>query len=119
MASVIWPSSLPQYVLAAGYEEAAPSTTIRTEMTGGVPKVRRNRTAAVRPVRCQLRLTYAQRDVLDGFYGSDTLGGALPFDWVHPVSRAPVEMMFAGVPTYAPAQNAAHLIASLSLEILP
>lgn len=119
MASVGWPSSLPQYVLAAGYEETSPTTTIRTEMTGGVPKVRRNKTAAVRPVRCQLRLSYAQRDVLDGFYGSDTKGGTLAFDWVHPVTRAPVEMMFASPPTYVPAQNAAHIIVSLSLEILP
>lgn len=119
MADVAWPASLPQYVLASGYSEKPPESTVRTEMTSGRPKYRRRQTAAVRPIQCQVRLTYTQRATLDAFYLTGTKGGTLPFDWAHPVSRDPVEMMFAAPPTYSPAANAAHIVASLSLEILP
>jgi len=119
MASASWPSSLPQYVLSSGYSETPPKNHIRTEMAAGPAKVRRRTTANVRSIACKVRLSHAQQATLDQFYLVDTLSGALPFDWVHPVSRAPAEMRFVEEPTYSTAQSSMHLIASLKLEILP
>ncbi len=119
MANAVWPAGLPQYVLASGYTEAAPNNTIRTEMAVGPAKVRRRSTAAVRTISCQLRLTYAQRAVLDGFYLTDTASGSVPFNWVHPATRAAVTMRFVEPPSLAADAAGRHFIASLKLEILP
>lgn len=119
MASVIWPSSLPQYVLASGYSETPPKNHIRTEMAAGPAKVRRRTTADVRTIACRVRLSHAQQATLDQFYLFDTMSGALPFDWVHPVTRVPAEIRFVEEPGYSASQNSVHLIASLKLEILP
>lgn len=118
MANVAWPAGLPQYVLVSGYTETAPNNTIRTEMAAGPAKLRRRSTAAVRTISCQLRLSYAQRDVLDGFYLTDTASGSVPFDWVHPVTRAAVTMRFVEPPSLAADAAGRHFIASLKLEIM-
>ena len=119
MANVAWPAGLPQYVLVSGYTETAPNNTIRTEMAAGPAKLRRRSTAAVRTISCQLRLSYAQRAALDGFYLSDTASGSVPFDWVHPVTRAAVSIRFVEPPSLAADAGGRHFIASLKLEIVP
>jgi hypothetical protein len=119
MASVSWPLSLPQFVLAAGYGESPPNTVIRTEMSAGPAKVRRRSTAGVRPIACQVRLSHAQRAILDAFFVDDTKSGSLAFDWLHPITRAPVEARFVEPPAYSVSGSSVHVIAALSLEILP
>lgn len=57
--------------------------------------------------------------MLDGFYLGDTLSGSVPFDWVHPVTRAAVTMRFVEPPSLAADTAGRHFIASLKLEILP
>ena len=119
MADITWDANLPQYVLISGYAEAPPNVTLRTEMTSGKPKYRRNKTASIRPIQCQVRLSYTQKALLDTFYCTTTKGGTLAFNWVHPISRDAVEMMFAEPPTYTPSANGAHVIGALALEMLP
>lgn len=113
-----WPASLPQRVLADGYQETAPRFTIRTQMDAGPAQVRRRFTAGPTPLWVQLRLTFAQKATLDAFYLNDCAGGALPFAWVHPVSRAAVTMRFEGEITYSSAK-AGYITAGMGLEILP
>ncbi len=118
MPNPVWPVSLPEYVLAAGYQEEEPETAVRTAMETGPAKARRRFTAAPRPIKCAVRLSLAQQATLSAFYQSTLVGGSLAFDWVHPVSRAAVTMRFVGKPKYAP-RTANRMDAQLDLEILP
>lgn len=114
-----WPITLPQRVLADGYQEPLPEMTIRSEMDAGPAKVRRRFTAAVRTIRCQLALTAAQVTTLDTFYVTTLAGGSLSFDWVHPRTQATVAFRFAAPPQLQPETGGSSWIASLELEILP
>ena len=71
-----WPAApFPQVPLVEGYDEAAPSTTVRTKMDAGPPKVRRRYTAGVRNFGIMLDLTLAQVETLDAFYVTTLHGG--------------------------------------------
>lgn len=118
MPNSVWPASLPQYVLAAGYQEDVPDTAVRTAMETGPAKMRRRFTAAPRAIKCSVRLSLSQKDTLDAFFESTLAGGTLPFDWEHPVSRAPVTMRFTGRPVYAP-RTSNRMDARLELEVMP
>ncbi len=119
MTNIVWPASLPQEPLTQGFSEQAPSTAIRSQMEAGPPKVRRRFTAGVRNIECQLRLTPAQVDTLDAFFGSTVAGGALPFDWKHPRGGTAVTFRFVEPPSYTPVARGTLWQASLRLEILP
>ena len=45
MADIDWPATLPQEILAEGYEEGLPDVLVRTKMDAGPDKVRRRATA--------------------------------------------------------------------------
>ena len=119
MTNAVWPASLPQEPLAQGFSEQAPNTVIRSQMEVGPPKVRRRFTAGVRNIECQLRLTPAQVDTLDAFFGSTVAGGALSFDWKHPRGGTVVTFRFVEPPAYAPVARGTLWQATLRLEILP
>ena len=119
MTNAVWPASLPQTPLAEGYNERAPDTVIRSPMEAGPPRLRRRFTAGVRNIECQLRLTPAQLDTLDAFFGSTVAGGALPFDWKHPRNGTAVTFRFVEPPGYTPVARGTLWQAMLRLEILP
>jgi hypothetical protein len=116
---VTWPTSLPDYVLAEGYQESAADNAIRSEMDVGPSKTRRRTTGAPIPIAARLRLTLAQRADLLAFFHTDTADGSLSFDWVHPVTRAAAAMRFLKPPVFTPAARGQRYYASLELEILP
>ena len=119
MANAVWPASLPQEFLAPGELETEPDAALRTEMDAPVPKTRRRFTAAVAPIRGDLRVTPAQRDTLRQFY-RQTLGfGALPFDWARTTVGVTEVYLFVSPPTFRPTQRGVRYIASLQLEIQP
>lgn len=114
-----WPATLPEYVLADGYTEAAPNNAIRSEMEIGPAKVRRRTTATPTPVTCQIRITPAQRADLLMFFETDTASGSLAWDWVHPVTRAAAVFRFTAPPSMTATARGTAFIAALELEILP
>lgn len=118
MANAVWPASLPQRVLAPGYDEQPPELTVRSPMDAGSAKVRRRFTAGPRPIRASVRLSMTQRQTLDDFFLTVLLGGALPFDWSHPVTGAPATFRFRSAPRLT-ARTANLFDAALDLEILP
>jgi hypothetical protein len=118
-----WPATLPQYLPVSGYQEQPPDTTLRTSMDAGPAKLRRRYTANVRNITATLMLSEAQLRTLDAFYVTDTRGGSLPFDWVHPRYAGespsyPVTMRFIKQPSYA-AVEPDYYSAQLELEIMP
>lgn len=114
----IWPPTLPDYLLKDGYSEMPPEVTLRTRMETGPAKVRRRATNAVRPIRGTVRLSAAQKALLDAFYVDTLVGGSLAFDWVHPVTRGAASFRFVTRPTFTPAAGT-NWNAALDLEILP
>lgn len=119
MSAVTWPASLPQEPLVEGFIEQAPNTLIRSQMEAGPAKVRRRFTSGPRNFDCQLYLSPAQVETLDGFYVSTLAGGALSFDWKHPRTQAAVTFRFIEPPSYKPVKRGAAWQASLRLEVLP
>lgn len=114
----VWPASLP-LPLSNTLQETPPQSLIRTQMDGGVPKVRRRSTATVRKLSFQLMLSAAQVSALDTFFVTTTLGGSDSFDYTHPRTSAAVTARFTTPPTYADANTGDHYLTTIELEILP
>ncbi len=114
----VWPASLPQKMLAPGFDEQPPDERIRTPMEVGPAKLRRRTSAGVRPIKGSIRCSLTQRATFDEFYRSTLSGGVLPFDWVHPVTQTAATFRFVEVPRYA--MRTANLVEiALSLELMP
>ncbi len=112
-----WPGTLPQEMLQDGYQETAPSATIRSNMDVGPAKVRRRTSAATRMISGAIFLTMAQVEILDAFYINDCAQGSISFTWVHPRTRIAVSFRFVKPPVYQP--DGSNFTSSLELEILP
>ncbi len=116
--TAVWPLDLPQRVLRQGFSEQAPDTALRTAMDSGPAKLRRKATAGVRALRCTVRVSLAQRAVLDAFYCDALEGGTAAFEWVHPLTGAPCRLRFVKPPAVVPSRGLG-FDAALELEILP
>jgi hypothetical protein len=115
-----WPSSLPQAPLEAAYNEMAPDMAVRTEMDAGPAKVRRRFTAAPRPFPgIEFSLTFAQYATFDDFYVTTLQGGALSFNWQHPITGASATFRFMPPPPRYRLGASTEMIATVSLELLP
>jgi len=87
MARPVWPGSLPQYVLARGYQEKFPDATIETPMELGPVKIRRRYTGRNRVFTISADFTPAQYATFEQFHDVTVAAGSLPFEWVHPRTR--------------------------------
>jgi hypothetical protein len=96
--SVVWPASLPEYVLEGGYSEQLPRNTVETEMESGLPKVRRRFTKVFRKFQATMILDQSQAVVFEAFYFTTCASGTIPFEWVHPRTRAPMSLRFTQPP---------------------
>lgn len=97
-----WPSQLPQAPVMRGMADSPASTMLRTQMDGGVAKVRRAGTAAAEPLVCVFVMTGAQWLLLRGWF-RDSLGdGSLPYSWRHPTTGVAGTFRFTGAPTADP-----------------
>lgn len=94
MPNASWPAGLPQYVLESGYQERFQDQTIESQMDTGPAKVRRRFTKAIRFFNATVLMTAAQADTFETFWLTTLKGGSLPFDWVHPRTRAVTSFRF-------------------------
>lgn len=113
-----WPGTLPTHVLVQGYGETPPKLTIESAMEAGPPATRRRFTAGERPIRCRIALTTAQKVTLEAFFEDTLKSGSIPFDWVHPVTRAACVMRLAAPPAFT-AESSASFLADLELRVQP
>lgn len=94
MTYASWPSSLPQYVFEQGYSEKLNDQVVESSVDSGPPKVRRRYTKQIRTFAMTIRLSPTQKQTFEGFWQDTLLGGSLPFDWVHPLTRDAMSFRF-------------------------
>lgn len=122
MTLPIWPVSLPQEPLRAGYTENYPSNLLRSEGSTGVAKVRRK--GAPRPFSftASFKVTAAQRVTLIQFVNVTLQEGALRFDYTHPVDGTAFEARIVpqgdNLFTLTP-RKGSDFTTSLTFEVLP
>ena len=117
--SAFWPSTLPDRFLQQGYSEEFPNTTLRTKMDAGPSKARRRFTAAPVPISGELVLSAAQVEDFKSFYVDILSGGSLPFEWVHPRTRAAASLRFTDQAPKISAESGGYYRVSLNLMVLP
>jgi hypothetical protein len=93
-----WPTTLPEYVLEGGYSEQLPKNTIETEMDAGPMKTRRRFTKVFRKFQVTMIMDPAQAGVFETFYLTTCGSGSVPFDWLHPRTRANMSFRFTQPP---------------------
>lgn len=74
-----WPTSLPQKVLADGFQGAAADGRLRTDTDSTIAKTRRRFSFVPRPLQLQMRMTDEQLAIFRKFVDNDLQGGVLPF----------------------------------------
>jgi len=121
MASIDWPTTLPQEMLVDGYNRTAANGILRSDMDAGPAKVRRRFTSAPQVIAGSIFVTAAQLALFKTFYNTTSLGGSLRFDWVDPDNgTTAVEMRFAAPPTWAPQGGSEeYWVIEMALEVLP
>ena len=115
--SIVWDPDLPQ-CLERGWSETLPQTTLRTEMDAGPAKTRQRFTTGVGRLTGSILLTKEQVPVLRTFYAVDIEGGALPFEWVHPLDHTARLFRITEPPTISYVSTR-YSRASIALEMLP
>jgi len=120
MASIAWPTGLPNFEepLVNEYEESPGTTTVRTQMDVGPDKVRRRTTAAVDQISVGYMMTKSQVSTFDGFYDSTTNQGALRFDATHPRTGKMHEFRFREAPQIS-ALGGLLFQGKVKVEVLP
>lgn len=97
----VWPSTLPEYVLADAYKEALNTQTIESATDTGSAKIRRRYTKLVRKFDMSILLSQAQLATFENFWLDTLRGGSLPFEWVHPLTRVAITLRFRSpAPSY-------------------
>lgn len=103
MANPTWPNTLPAYVVESGYQERFQDQNAESQMDTGPAKVRRRFTKAIRFIGVSMNMTTEQAAAFDTFWETTCKGGSIPFDWVHPRTRAATTFRFRNpAPTYTP-----------------
>lgn len=88
MANPTWPASLPQEPdLTGGYTDAPQDLTARSIPDVGPTISRARATAGVSVMNMNMIFTPAQLVTYKTFRKDTLSEGALPFDWVHPVTQ--------------------------------
>lgn len=114
--ALAWPAALPIAPLMGAYEETHADLAVRSDLPGGVMQIRRRTMAATRQARATWVLTGREVEILEALYEGDTVGGALPWTWEHPIDGQ-VTVAFAG-PLELRAVDADLFEAAVPLEIL-
>lgn len=118
MASITWPSTLPQSIQRGSYQETLPNVSVRTQMDVGPPKMRRRFTAGYTPIQAEILISKTQAATLETFYNDTSVGGTLAFDWINHRTGSSAEYRFVKPPVYIP-MGYERYRARLVLEILP
>jgi hypothetical protein len=111
----VWPSD-KGFLLSDGFEDTFGNLVDRSDTDAGPAKQRRITTAAAERVAFSIKLTSAERAWLRAFFKGDAAGGAVWFEWTHPVELVTVQARFiAGEPpSYTPWKP--DWLAKISLE---
>lgn len=118
MASIVWPTSLPQKLRQQGYIEQQPDLMIRTESDVGTAQQRRRGTAGPTRIDGSQLLTESQVETLIDFYRNTLVEGTDKFEWQHPRTGDTVEMRFRGRPEIESPSGSIYTV-NYRLEILP
>lgn len=118
MASITWPSTVPQRFNQESFSNTLADNTIRSGMDVGPDKIRRITTSNTEPVQGVIIMSKTEVGYLKTFYYTTSQGGVLEFNWVDPYTEDPVEMRFVEPPKFS-AIGGEYFTASLSLEIMP
>lgn len=113
----VWPAGLPQKINQSGFGETLPDNVIRQDMEVGPSKIRRRDVSAPVLIVGNITVDETEYGLLTTFYNTTVAGGALPFDWVHPITGASVEMLFTQPPRIS-ARSGDHYTINLNLEII-
>lgn len=89
----VWPAD-KGFVLADGFVDTFATLTDRSDNDAGPAKQRRITTAAAERVQVSYKLTSVERVWLRDFYKGDAAGGAVWFEWTHPVELVVVQARF-------------------------
>ena len=140
---IVWPSELPQHVLASGYSESLGEGRLRTQMEAGPMKVRRRFSAVARPVSTSFRVSPDGKARIERFWREEIGDGSLPFlmpdqtrdalalltddglqlldDQGRPLINTAWWLVMAGEapPTFTPLQRGMAFMASFPLVIMP
>jgi hypothetical protein len=114
----VWPGTLPQSLNLEGFESQLASNVVRTPMDVGPAKQRLRSTAAPQPLRGKIIFNIEEFALFEEFFISTLSGGALEFEWVHPITRQFCIMRFTEPPKYG-AITPINITVSMALEILP
>lgn len=114
----VWPSGLPQKFQQSGFSNSLPDNTIQSSMATGPDKARRRDVSAVEPISGSMILDETQYELIVTFYNTTLASGALPFDWVHPVTGIACEMRIVRPPKFTPLSGNFYK-ASMQMEIQP
>jgi len=114
-----WPNTLPQCLEISSYGETFGAGAVRTEMDAGPAFQRPRFTAVVEPISGSITVDAAQYATLKQFW-TDTGQGAVPFDWVHPVTQAAALVRFNDrTPPKISAPSGTLFQVAISIEVLP
>lgn len=98
-----WPSTLPQKFAPDSFSLTYGKNTIRSKMSQGSPKSRRQSTLAPQLVTGSMEITAAQFTTFNTFYKTTIYDGADSFDWLHPIDEGAESFMFTEEPVITPA----------------
>lgn len=120
MVNPQYPASLPQYIELQPFSGVLPDEYEETEMEVGPP--RRDRVARggeAEKVTGVIWVVATQEATLKAFFQTTLLGGQLPFDWVHPITRAACTMEFLPGGLKYGNKSSIYRRYTLNLRILP
>ncbi len=111
-----WPVTLPR-PRADGWKEQLAKRFVEFQSDKpGVTKRRAVTTAAPDVLTFTMTVTAAQRAALRDFYFGDCGGGALKFDYTHPVSGAAGKAQFGEEPGFSVRPRTDRFLASVTLK---
>lgn len=92
----LWPASLPQYALRAGYNEQPRLPRASFTPASGMPITRPLGTVWHTDIACSFRMTATQLDLFTDFVIRDLSRGSAAFLMPHPRTREQVEVRLGG-----------------------
>lgn len=102
MADAVWPPGIARTPLVSKLRETAPNLIIRSAMDVGPAIVRRRFTAGISLFDVELLATRDELATFRTFFSDTILGGALAFEWKHPITGDTADFRIIDPPTYAP-----------------
>jgi hypothetical protein len=118
MPNAVWPTSLPSYVLEQGYQESLPDNNLESSVDAGQAKIRPRFTAQFQKFVCTIQMDQGQSATFRDFFNNTLNTGSLPFDWVHPNTRAAVTFRFRKPVPQASSQGGTYSLWAINLELL-